>query len=69
MESPSGLLTVHVCTRCKSYLLETHGLTFAGRIHKMPAQFPDISGLLEGIGYTAAAKEVRALSARFAELE
>jgi hypothetical protein len=67
MESASGLLNITVCTRCGGYVLEAHGLHFSGKIEEMPLQFPDIGVMLDGIGYGAAAKEIRGLMDTFAE--
>lgn len=67
LPSSSGVLEVTVCTRCRNYLLESHGLRFVGKISKMPEEFPGISMLLEGVGYMVAAREVRGLCDRFVE--
>lgn len=61
MESYAGTLHFTVCTRCNSYLMESHGLTFSGRISRIPEELPNIGNLLNGIGYTVAAREVTTL--------
>lgn len=61
MKSPSGILKMTVCTRCHSYMMESHGLTFTGRVKKVMKDFPNIGALLDGIGYTAAAREINNL--------